>query len=467
MTITDTIISHQRAQVFGDHPKVNLVEPCRIGNGILQVTPEMKGYYRKLYNSTKVLPGFFIPASGSGSRMFQFLYDFIEEPNDVNRGQVERFLNHLEDFAFYRKIDRPMKDRLENGKVDLSGFVRYIVSEEGLGLGMLPKGLVPFHYYGYFILNPFQEHVLQAATLNGGISKAHFTVNPKFKKLIADSIEEVRRLSGYDIIAEFSCQDEDTDSIAFSTDGDIVEVEPGRALTRPSGHGALLDNLNEMDDAILFIKNIDNVQHGSVSEHSMDDFRLLGGILLEVNEKLRQVVSGGEVDREALKLLISEYQLAYSTMFVDELTDRELIDWMNRPRRVCGMVKNEGQPGGGPFWVKNKNGKVSKQIVEKAQISNEGEQFTVMVKSSHFNPVMLACDVHDLNGNKLNLKNFRDDDSYFVVRKRYHGKDILFAEQPGLWNGGMADWMTVFVEVSSLSFSPVKTVLDLLDTAHR
>jgi len=467
MTVTDSMIETQRGKVFGSHPKVDLVEPCRIGKGIMRLSEAEKFEALRYFELMKIVPQFFIPASGSGSRMFQFLFDFLENPTEENRSQVERFLNHLEDFAFYRKIHCDIRKQLNENRIDLAEFVRYVVSSDGLNLGDLPKGLVPFHNYGYFILNPFQEHVLQAARLGSGIAKMHFTVNLKYSDKIKEAIDQVCAISGYQIETTFSAQNEDTDSIAFTKNGDIFEYAPGQPLTRPSGHGALLDNLQEINAEVVFIKNVDNIQHEHGSGTSINEFKTLGGLLLQLNDDLRKVLADGKLNRELFVEIVNRYQLMIDVDNIQELNENEIIEFVNRPRRVCGMVRNEGQPGGGPFWVKTRDGRVTKQIVEKTQIASNGDQFNIMVKSSHFNPVMIACDMRDLGGNQLNLVDYRDEEMYYIVKKNFKGRDILFAEQPGLWNGGMAEWLTVFVEVSSKAFTPVKTVLDLLENSHQ
>lgn len=245
-----------------------------------------------------------------------------------------------------------------------------------------------------------------------------------------------------------------------------MEIEKGIPLTRPSGHGALLENLNTRNSEFIFIKNIDNIQHGSQLEGTIKEFSYLAGLLLELNSRLRQLEQQPVIDRVVLRTILEDFQLSYHPDDICNFSDSEIRHWINRPRRVCGMVKNEGQPGGGPFWVKNQDGSVSKQVVEKSQISSDNGQFNIMVKSSHFNPVMMVLDIRDLSGNKHDLKQFRNEHTYFIVKKKFKGQTILFAEQPGLWNGSMADWTTIFAEISSNTFSPVKTVLDLLQDAH-
>jgi hypothetical protein len=236
-------------------------------------------------------------------------------------------------------------------------------------------------------------------------------------------------------------------------------------LRRPSGHGALLENLESIDTDLVFIKNIDNVQHEAKSDEAIENFQYLGGLLLHIKEELQQLAQS-ENKREVFKRLNSLYQFVYNSDDIDQMSDAEIIEYINRPLRVCGMVKNEGQPGGGPFWIDN-NGVISKQIVEKSQIKMEGEQYRLMVQSQYFNPVLMSLSLRDLSGKKHQLQDFADYSNYFIVDKKIEGQSIRFLERPGLWNGSMANWLTVFTEVLSGAFTPVKNVLDLLNGAHK
>jgi hypothetical protein len=291
MTITENHIAAQREKVFSTPPNIQLVAPCKINHGILQHTQETKEKFANQFRQTDVSTEFFIPASGSGSRMFQFLFDFLEQPNDENRGQTERFLNHLEEFAFYRKLDNQIKARVRENDISLRELVKYIITESGLNFGDLPKGLIPFHVYDYFILNPFQEHTLQACKLGNGSAAIHFTINERFEASIVSSLHDIKQLSGYTIDSSFSIQNSDSDSIAFKQNGEIMEIEAGVPLTRPSGHGALLENLNARNSQFIFIKNIDNIQHGSYLDETIHEFSYLAGILAELNTRLKQLES--------------------------------------------------------------------------------------------------------------------------------------------------------------------------------
>jgi hypothetical protein len=457
-------VEEQRKLVFEQTPKVELTGACSIQNGIVRLASDEEARLSAEFLSRQHDVCFFIPASGSGSRMFQFLYDFFKHSDEENRMKVERFLNHIKDFAFNRMIDSEVNSKLENGEMSLKEFATYIVEDSGLGFGNLPKGLIPFHNYDYFVLNPFQEHVLQICKSFGEKSNIHFTVNYDYLDEIKDAIRVITQVSLFQPIVQFSQQNKDTDSFVFSDHGALLRDEQGVPLRRPAGHGALLENLNKINHRFIFIKNIDNIQH-SIHDKSTAAFSILGGLMLDFNEQLLKIWKAEFSDRLTLltalnrkfKLFLSEEDIPNSPEAIDL--------WLLRPKRVCGMVRNEGQPGGGPFWVK-RNGKIEKQIVEKAQIAHDSEQMMTLVKSTHFNPVMMVCDVQDFDGNKFDLSKFQDSSAYMVVDKKRNGERIRFIERPGLWNGSMADWISVFVEISPDAFSPVKDVLNLLDEKH-
>lgn len=455
-------IDEQRDKVLGNHPEVILVSPCKRNNGVLNFSNKEIQAAVKIFDESNFSSCFFIPASGSGSRMFQFLFDFLEDPNEENRGQVEKFLNHITDFAFYQQLPIEVRKKLKNHDVELDDFVSYLLKGHGMGYGDLPKGLIPFHKNDPFILTPFQEHVLQGSKVIDENVKFHFTVQSIFKEKIEKVIHNVQGLTGQLYEVEFSEQNTETNAIAFKLDGEPCLNEKDEVLQRPAGHGALLDNLNSIETDLIFIKNIDNVQHLSKSNETTETWKFLAGILLNFKEEAKKIFQNPS--KEGVVELNKKYQL-YDTQLLNDLTLDESIDLLNRPTRVCGMVRNEGQPGGGPFWI-NDNGVVSKQIVEKAQITMRGEQYRLMVQSNYFNPVMIVASPKDLNNEKFDLNQYKDDSKFFVVRKKHKGQDIRFIELPGLWNGSMAHWNSIFVEIPSTTFSPVKTVLDLLESTH-
>lgn len=457
-------VDEQRSKVNALRPKVNLVNPCSVQNGIVRLSADEQRNLATMFLTNQRDMCFFIPASGSGSRMFEFLYDFFKHSDEDNRMKVERFLNHLNDFAFSTIIDEEVKMRLENGEMSLKEFAVHIVEDSGLGLGSLPKGLIPFHQYAYFVLNPFQEHVLQVCKAFTDQAKIHFTVNYDFKEAIAASIDAAIRISSFHPKVSFSEQNRNTDSLVFKEDGTLYLDDEGSIITRPAGHGALLENLNAIDSRYVFIKNIDNIQHLSL-DSSNEVFATLGGLLVQFNEQLSQIWDAPRGEKMMLlKELNAKYKLFYREGDIPS-TEEEINNWLLRPKRVCGMVRNEGQPGGGPFWV-DLNGKIDKQIIEKTQIADDSEQLLTLVKSTHFNPVMLVCDTHNVKGEKLDLLDFQDAEQYMVVEKKINGDKVRFLEKPGLWNGSMANWISVFVEIPSACFSPVKDVLNLLDSKH-
>jgi hypothetical protein len=462
ITAINIKIEEQKAKVLGAHPEVHLISPCKIGDGIIQTSLKEQQILRDLFDSTELSTGFFIPSSGAGSRMFQFLFDFLEEPGEENRSKVEKFLNHISEFAFFQELPLETRKKLLSHDFDLDQFVSFLLHNGGMGYGESPKGMIPFHKNDPFILTPFQEHILQGSKVRNEKLSFHFTIQSRFEESIETAISYAQGMSGQKYEVSFSEQNPDTNAIAFNEEGKVFYTENGTVLERPAGHGALLENLNCMKSDLVFIKNIDNVQHFTKATQSIDTTKLLGGLILEFQKKAREICSNPS--KEAFSKLNKKFQV-YQPSEVENISTDEMIALLNRPLRVCGMVRNEGQPGGGPFWVES-NGKITKQIVEKAQITMRGEQYRLMVQSTFFNPVLIAACFHDLDGNKLNLHDYKDESKFFIVRKKYKGQDIRFMELPGLWNGSMANWNSIFVEIPSTTFSPVKTVLDLLNESH-
>lgn len=455
-------IEEQRLKVFENDPKVNLFAPCKIGEGILNLQHQEEDKVIEIFKDFKGNVTYFIPASGSGSRMFKFLYDFMQNPDASTSGDVERFMNHIQDFAFFHRLPQVIRERIKNQSIDPFELIELLMQEDGMNFSNLPKGLVPFHFNDPFVLNPFQEHVLQGTKMVNGHANFHFTVQEEYLEDIKASIDALEKISGRHYNISFSFQSKDSNSVAFDTNQQPL-FDQGELVTRPAGHGALLENLNKLDEQIIFIKNIDNVQHYHFSDHSNRTWSILGGLLLQFQSDARELLLYPTAD--GLKKLNDKYQFLSPQQVNDINTAEELEAILNRPIRVAGMVKNEGQPGGGPFWIEDEKG-ISKQIVEKAQIKQKGEQYNLMVKSSHFNPVMIAVSARDLNGNKLDLNKFVDSSKYFVVKKNHYGNNVEYMELPGLWNGSMANWNTLFIQIPADTFSPVKTVLDLLDNAH-
>ena len=464
-TITNEEVDRQRKLVFGEQPGVNIVAPCKLNDGVVRHSSFERKKYELTFLRSKSSVGYFIPASGSGSRMFQFLYDFLSNPAEETRSKTERFLNAIQDFAFFELLPFELKEKVRNYDIDLDQFVSYLLKEDGLGLGVMPKGLLPFHRSRSFILNAFQEQLLQGLRVREQDLSFHFTINPLFEDQINRTLTSIQELTGRQVDISWSSQDSKTNAVAFDSEKLTVNNTEGNLLTRPSGHGALLNNLNQQQADILFIKNIDNVQHESQSEDTVEMMRYLGGLLETFKIQLEQAVSSQDKSN-SIEKLNEEYQFFSNDFDFKSIDSSQLEEMMNRPIRICGMVRNEGQPGGGPFWVEE-NGVKTKQIVEKSQIDMKGDQYRLMVQSQYFNPVLMAVSTKNIHGKKLDLHAYSDDSKYFVVDKKFEGKPIKFMERPGLWNGSMAEWLTIFVEVPSSTFTPVKTALDLLSSEHK
>jgi hypothetical protein len=462
-TTKEQQIISQREKVSQPNPKLNIIAPCKIGNGILKLTDSEWESYNNSFKNLNCKIGVFIPASGSGSRMFEFLFDFISNPTNENRSLVERFLNRIQKFAFFRHLPLELQTKLVNFEVSLEDFANFLLQKEGMAYGEMPKGLIPFHVLEPFVLNPIQEHIVQANLLRVNELHFHFTIQKRFEDLFKKTISQIEGLTGTNFQVSYSEQNQESDSYVFDLEGKIVKNEKQQPLRRPAGHGALLHNLQDVDGELIFVKNIDNVQHYSKSEPSIKVWSAIGALLFEFKLELKSIESDLDINR--LKKLNEKYD-AFSPSEIESICTKEhLIQLINRPIRICGMVRNEGQPGGGPFHVEEK-GIIRKQIVEKAQISNNPDQYKQMVQSTHFNPVMMVLCTTNLQGEKLDLSEFCDNSKYFVVSKKQKGKEVRFIELPGLWNGSMANWTTIFIEVPNETFSPVKTVLDLLNESH-
>ena len=461
---TEEEIEFQRRKVFGPNPCTQLLRPCRINDGILRLDEDQKRILTRVFDRTAHSLAFFIPASGSGSRMLQMLYEYRNENSLSIRGEMEHFINMIPEFAFFRQLPDQLKKSILDQNYDIDDVIDHILDEKGLGLGKMPKGLIPFHHVGPFILTPFQEHLLQGSMISTEKPHFHFTIQKDYEDQITRVVTSTSELTGTVFNVSFSEQPIQTNSVAFRPDESVYYDDQQNIITRPSGHGALLPVLNTIENAIIFIKNIDNVQHFSRSSNSNEVWKLLGGMLIDYRKKAKEVYDSPTVN--GLLSLNQEFQL-FETEELENIHSSEAIrSLLNRPTRVCGMVKNEGQPGGGPFWV-HSHGKITKQIVEKAQISDEVEQKKILLKSTHFNPVMIAASPISMDGEKFELSQFMDEDTFFIVHKKAEGSSINYLEQPGLWNGGMAFWNTLFVEIPDYAFSPVKAINDLLNPAHK
>ncbi|MDD2635338.1 MAG: DUF4301 family protein [Bacteroidales bacterium] len=450
---------------------IELLAPAILDKGIRKI--ENKEYYINLFEQqvSKHKLCKFVPASGAATRMFKRLISYQQKPTDANYSDGDSFsvkygFENIKKFAFY--------DKLISCKNNISthGELAEMILFSCLGYAGIPKGLVEFHSYPDGPRTAFEEHLHEAVEIDKtGNINIHLTVSPEFIVGFKEKLKQIQSKTGINLQVDFSVQERSTDTVAIYNDGNIVRDKDGNILLRPGGHGALLQNLNKIDADIVFIKNIDNLTHGDYLNKTLAYKKLLGGVLIEsvqefreINAKLKSSPNESNI-KSAIEYIKKEFNadLTYSK---DKVKD--ILAFINRPIRVCGMVQNTGEPGGGPFWVKGSDGTSSLQIVEKAQINLDlKEQQKHFMAATHFNPVDLVCYIKNLDGERINLNNYVDKNACFVSEKTYQGKKIRVLEHPGLWNGAMANWLTIFVEVPLNTFNPVKELNDLLRPMHQ
>lgn len=460
-------------------PFMNVIKAATIGDGMIKLEEEDVEKYKQIFDnqadSLDLLK--FVPASGAATRMFKSLFSAKDEGKFDK--SVTEFLERLKGFAFYDSLIKAIGS--ENA--DAQTILDYLLTDKGLDYGSLPKGLLEFHAYGDTSRTPAEEHLVEGAKYanSAGKVKLHFTVSPehrpKFKALIDRVLGSYESLFGVKYDISFSEQKPSTDTIAVNMDNTPFRTNDGSLLFRPAGHGALLSNLNDQSADVVFIKNIDNVVPDRLKDTTIDYKKALAGVLLDFQQKVFAYQT--QLETDSSDVLINEI----STFLANQLCTLPSADFagyskeekiaylknkLNRPLRVCGMVKNVGEPGGGPFWAENADGTTSLQVVESAQIDlANAAQKEIFDKATHFNPVDLICSMKDYKGNKFDLLQFRDPQTGFITQKSQSGKDLKAQELPGLWNGSMSDWNTLFVEVPLITFNPVKTVNDLLRKEHQ
>jgi hypothetical protein len=484
-------------------PFICLSRAATIHDGILTFHPaekrSLKKYFEQNARHHRIVK--FVPASGAATRMFKPLFEFRQHPGSKSMvtpdelknhgfGSVSFFFSHLEKFAFFQDLDTVLKKEgkdlmtlRNNGEYRL--IIDRLLHEKGLNYSNLPKALLQFHRYPDGSRVAMEEHLVEAAIYardEHNTSTVHFTLSPEHLDRFHKKVEHIR--NKYELMfstlfdVSQSVQKPSTDTIAVDMDNIPIHTADGTLLFRPAGHGALIENLNETDADIIFIKNIDNVVPDSIKESTFIHKKIIGGYLLQVREHvfnfLRMSEQGmiGEDETDAMTLFAREKLFICLpiefNLFPYEKKITFLVQKLNRPIRVCGMVKNEGEPGGGPFWVKDRNGSVSLQIVETSQINPKDEmQKQIFDSSTHFNPVDIVCSIKDYRGNTFRLHDYVDESTGFISQKSFGGKNLKALELPGLWNGAMADWITVFVEVPVITFNPVKIINDLLRKEHQ
>ncbi|MFM2213326.1 MAG: hypothetical protein RL427_589 [Bacteroidota bacterium] len=482
-------------------PKIYLERPATINDGILKLNQEefqqLADDFDRKKESLKLKK--FVPASGAASRMFKFLNEFLNEfdyENETINAYINRkkdknllvFLAGIEKFPFYGEIKMRLKelysdyDTLEAHEKSFR-FIQLMLDEAHFDFANKPKGTLAFHKYQSHIATPVEEHLNECAfyASSNSISHLHFTISEShedlFRNIIAQVKDQIELKSGIKTVVNFSYQHKSTDTIAVDLKNKPFRNDEGQLVFRPGGHGALINNLNALQADVIFIKNIDNVIQNHFHDITLYK-KALAGVLLNLQAETFQILR--TLEDQTINESDIEGILEFMTkkLNIDVLEDffkytlENKIDYiknkLNRPIRVCGMVKNEGEPGGGPFWVRSYKGNVSLQIVESSQVDTHNiEQVGVLARATHFNPVDLVCGTKNFKGEKFDLHQFIDPSTGFIVHKNNKGKELRGYELPGLWNGAMAKWITVFVEVPLVTFNPVKTVNDLLKPAHQ
>lgn len=446
-------------------PFLKVVRAASPGDGVVVVddaaADAAQARYEQAAHGLSVVK--FVPASGAATRMFKELFEFV---NEGKRGKgIDTLLENIERFAFWPELKAVLPEGADDRTV-----VNCIV-KQGLGYGQKPKGLVTFHAYPDGARKAVEEHLVEGAAYasTDGVARIHFTVSPEhragFESLLAEKVPLYEKRFGIRYEISFSVQKPSTDTIAVNPDNTPFRQEDGSLLFRPAGHGALIENLNEIDADIIFIKNIDNVTTDARRGDTIRYKKVLAGLLLELQEQAfahLRALEAGTADLAEVAAFVEQRLCVKLPAACDAALLRAVLD---RPIRVCGMVRNEGEPGGGPFWVANPDGTESLQIAESSQISPD--DMPLMKSATHFNPVDLVCGVRTSQGGKFDLRRYTDPSTGFISSKSSGGRELRAQELPGLWNGAMARWNTVFVDVPITTFSPVKVVQDLLRPQHQ
>lgn len=444
-----------------------VVKAAVVGDGILslsqnQIDDFVKMYDKQICNGLEVVK--FVPASGAATRMFKEIFEFVD--SDVDSEAAKEVFSKIKQFAF---VDDLVKLGVD---IEVKKAVLGAIIKDPLNYGRLPKALIKFHKYSDDSRTALEEHLVEGAMYGMSAQNPvsiHFTVSPEhmelFKTKVEEKIEKYMNKYGVSYNISYSIQKPSTDTVAATLDNELFRNKAGELVFRPSGHGALIENLNDLNGELVFIKTVDNLQIDQQKNDTVRFKKALGALAVELSERVYgyiKAIDNGKADPQEVITFIEEnlgYRFGEATNFDD------LRAVLNRPLRVCGMVKNEGEPGGGPFWVEGEGGVQTLQIAESSQIADDKKE--LMKKATHFNPVDLVCVVKDYKREKFDLRNFIDPMTGFISEKSFEGKKLRAMERPGLWNGAMSNWNTVFVEVPISTFSPVKTVVDLLRISHQ
>lgn len=486
--ISEEQINNQLNQFKTGFPFLRIEGAAAVGRGIVAPTDEERKQYVSAWQEYLKGEGRrvvkFVPASGAASRMFKNMFAFVDADYDEPTTDFEKkFFSEIEKFAFYEALNevclknegKSIKDLIANGQY--KAVAANMLKKEGLNYGQLPKGMLLFHKYAEGARTPMEEHLVEGAlyAATNGEAHIHFTVSHEhldfFKQKVAQKADGFAKAFGVKYDISFSEQKPSTDTVAANPDNTPFREADGSLLFRPGGHGALIENLNEIEADVIFIKNIDNVVPDRLKPETTEWKQVIAGLLVTLQKQVFEylyLLDKGASEEEQKEIAA----FVKNCLCIDPKGQEEDADYLrrklNRPMRVCGVVKNVGEPGGGPFLTYNQDGTVSLQILESSQIDTTNEEYMKMFTlGTHFNPVDLVCAVRDYKGQPFQLPDFVDKTTGFISSKSKSGKELKALELPGLWNGAMSDWSTIFVEVPLGTFNPVKTVNDLLREQHQ
>ena len=454
---------------------VKLLRPCSKGDGVIvfksnQISLLLDRYEKE---SQYLEIEKFVPASGAATRMFKEIYNWVESPKKYEL-EIIRFFKDAEDLACFEDwvsaADKQDVETFEGGLNSRISWLKLLLSEAGLGYAVRPKGVIPFHQYDKLkTRTPIAEHLIEAIKYahKNKVCRLHFTISSEFRALFEQEIEKalkLKELNGFQFEIEFSVQGKETNTVALSGKNELI-YNGEKLLLRPGGHGSLIHNLNQLKSDLVFIKNIDNVCHEDRLATTVKYKKALAGLLFQFRDDLKiikQQLDKGLIDERSIQQIRDKWDVRIPKTY------RSLQAFLKRPIRVCGMVKNEGEPGGGPFWIQDEQLGESVQIIEQSQVNKKDSSQSITLKNAtHFNPVDLVCFVKDLEGNSIDLTEYIDQEQCFIAFKSQNGKNIKALEWPGLWNGAMANWITIFAEVPLSTFNPVKEFKDLLRPFHK
>lgn len=489
--ISKAQIDEQLQSFVNGFPFLQIVKPAIPSSGLMVLGSAEIAALEQVWDnelSTGIDVIKFVPASGAASRMFKDLFEFIDGTSEIPQKTAEKkFFDEIGKFAFYGKLSDACKKNTVSSIDELLShgayktIVKQLLTSEGLNYGNLPKGLLLFHKYINGNRTPLEEHLAEGAMYASNINnevKVHFTVSAEHRRFFEDLVEKVaghyEKNFGVKYNISFSEQKPSTDTIAADHENQPFR-ENGQLVFRPGGHGALIENLNDLEADVIFIKNIDNVVPDTLKDETVKYKKVIAGLLAKLQKKsfdYLKELENKDIDNKRLEEIAEFCEKELFNVPEKKRSGKELhnylISKLNRPVRVCGMVKNTGEPGGGPFLTVNQDGTVSPQILESSQINlADSVEKEKMIQSTHFNPVDLVCGVRNYKGEKFDLTKFVDKNTGFISIKSKNGKELKALELPGLWNGAMSDWNTVFVEVPLITFNPVKTVNDLLRPEHQ